>query len=601
MPNVPAARSNGGAKPPLPVNFSAAGRVIAPAEIKPAKLASMVKQIDFKSIDAGTRSLRALNLQPRQVSPLMTQVYKSSPGDALKLSRAVLEHAQSNQGDADHARALFQWAQAQGRDQRQVVCTAFRQAKLDIVAVHHIAELTQKDARGYMKDYFEAGGDLKSVLEWLQVAGGVLRQHATPKAEGTAGSAVKWVEDQVKHVAEKVVDAATSMVNTVVDAVKAAGHALAFVIEQAAKWTADKLADLVHALIAAGKTIGELLAEAVKLGLDAVGKFVKALLAAGRTIFSLLQWLAGKAADVLQAGLKAILAAGRTVANVLTSAIGFAAATLKAIVRALVAIGRKIGEILAAVASCALSIIQTVLEGLFMVGAQLADAVAAICRDIAEGFRKGFFHGLIAIGKTPLEIMKAALKAGGAVVGLALAVIMEVFGGHRPLNAQELAEARKVFGSSIPLDRVKVAVASLPADLINGLNGNRAFTTMYVINFASWTKIQMHTLIHELTHVWQGVVAGPVYMVEAIESQIAGKGYQVTDADLARANGDLNKLEREQQAVVVENYWWGRWGGASIDWKKYQPCAEKVYKPIAIPRKATAPLRARAAAAGVRP
>jgi len=172
---------------------------------------------------------------------------------------------------------------------------------------------------------------------------------------------------------------------------------------------------------------------------------------------------------------------------------------------------------------------------------------------------------------------------------------MEVFGGHRPLNAAEIKEARRVFGGSIELSRVKLAVASLPADLINWINGGRTVTTMYVINFASWVNIDqnMHTLIHELTHVWQATTAGPVYMVEALDSQMFGRGYDVTDADLARANGNFNKLEREQQAVVVEKYWWGRWGGnSSIDWKKYEALAQAVFKPE--PGRAPAPLRAAA-------
>ena len=85
-------------------------------------------------------------------------------------------------------------------------------------------------------------------------------------------------------------------------------------------------------------------------------------------------------------------------------------------------------------------------------------------------------------------------------------------------------------------------------------------------------------------------------MVEALCSQLFGRGYNVSDADLARANGNFSKLEREQQAVVVENYWWGRFGGnASIDWKKYQALAAAVFKPE--PKRAPAGAGIRAAGA----
>jgi hypothetical protein len=102
---------------------------------------------------------------------------------------------------------------------------------------------------------------------------------------------------------------------------------------------------------------------------------------------------------------------------------------------------------------------------------------------------------------------------------------------------------------------------------------------MYVINFASGEHISMSTLIHELTHVWQAVVAGPIYMVEALHSQFFGRGYNVTPEDIARANGQLANLEREQQAVVVQRYWENRWGGAGGDWQIYEPLAKQVYRP----------------------
>lgn len=577
-----------------PINFLTAGRLIKPAAMQPASAARLVAKIDTKTITAAAASLREIKLRPGQVAPVMTHVFKTSPDDALKLSKAVLEHAKSEHGDEDHARALFQWAQ--GPKERQMVCTAFHQQKLSAVAVHQIGELTQNHAQSYMKDYFAAGGTMNPVLEWLEIAGSVLNQNLANKPEGTAGSAVKWVGDQFKKAAGKVVDVVTSMVHTVTDAVKAAGKALTHVVEQVASWTADRLRDLARALVTAGHTVASLLTEAVKHGLNALEKFVHAVLAAGRSVLSVLEWVANKALNVVKTAVSAILAAGRKVADILSQAIRLAANALKQVVQALYQLGKKVAEILASIASSALSIIRTVLEGLLQIGVQLADAVIAICQNVAEGFRKGFFQGLIALGKTPLEIIKAAVKGGASVLALAFAVIMEVFGGHRPLNAAEIKEARKVFGWSIELGRVKLAVGSLPADLINWINGGRTFTTMYVINFASWDHIDqnMHTLIHELTHVWQATTAGPVYMVEALDSQMFGRGYDVTDADLAHANGNFNKLEREQQAVVVEKYWWGRWGGNnSIDWKKYAQLAQAVFKPE--PRRAPAPLRAAAA------
>src|SRR5215471_17990464 len=204
-----------------PVNFLNAGKVIKPAVMQPAKVTTLAGKIDTKTIAAAAASLREVKLRPGQVAPVMTHVFKTSPGDALKLSKAVLEHAKSEHGDENHARALFQWAQ--GPKERQMVCAAFRQQKLGAVAVHQIGELTQKEAHSYMKDYFEAGGTMNSVLQWLEVAGSVLNENLANKPEGTAGGAVKWIGNQFKKAAGKVVDAVTGMVHTVTDAIKAVG------------------------------------------------------------------------------------------------------------------------------------------------------------------------------------------------------------------------------------------------------------------------------------------------------------------------------------------------------------------------------------------
>src|SRR5262249_22831711 len=193
-----------------PFNFAPVGKGIKAATMQPAKLTTLVGKIDTKSIAAASTSLREVKLKPGQVAPVLAHVYKNSPEEALKLSRAVLEHAKSDHGQEDHARALFQWAK--NAKERQMVCAAFHEQKLSATAVHQIGELTKKDAHAYMKDYFAAGGTINSVSLWLEAAGAVLKEHEAAKADGTAGNPVKWVGDQLKKVGGKIVDAAKQMI-----------------------------------------------------------------------------------------------------------------------------------------------------------------------------------------------------------------------------------------------------------------------------------------------------------------------------------------------------------------------------------------------------
>jgi phage-related protein len=711
----------------------------------------MVKKIDTKSIQSAQTSFKRLKLDERHVKPVLDETFKMSRSKAATLSKAIIQRSTTPQKKHKEIIALMHWGHGTARvqkDKRRTLCRSFKQSGMNIALIHGISELKKQDARAYMKDYFAEKGDMKSIVEWLEVAGHVLRK------QDMRTNVDKKVVKAVGNAIEDAVDAVGDMVSTVVDAIVSAGKSLVNALREAVNWVAGKVSDLVRALIEAGKSVAHILSEAAKIGLNAVKKFVRAVIDAGRAVFEVVAWTVNKVASVvrsavralieagkkvaqilgaaisrgftvirkivdailaagravkeilayvankvtsavrnvvrallnigktvahilqsavslglsairkmintvialgrrisevmvwlgnkaagiikegvralLQAGKKVaeilaaaaqrgvailqrlaqgiiaagrairealawvanktvaaaaavvrgILAAGRKIAAIVADAVRLAASALRKVVMAIYQATRKVGEILASVARRAGSIIRTTLEGLLAVGVQLTKAVVSICKDIGKAFRKGFFKGLLEIVKAPLKILKAAAKAGGAVLGLAVAVFMEMWGGHRQLTAAEKVEARRVFGSSIDLNRVKVAVASIPSDIVNWLNGGRPFTTMYIINFASWAKVDKGTLIHELTHVWQGVVSGPVYMVEALHSQAFGRGYNVTDEDLANAKGKLRNLEREQQAVVVERYWGGRWGGQSHDWNKYFPLARQVYKPV---------------------
>jgi hypothetical protein len=177
-------------------------------------------------------------------------------------------------------------------------------------------------------------------------------------------------------------------------------------------------------------------------------------------------------------------------------------------------------------------------------------------------------------------------------VGLLVAIVLDWFpGSYRSLTEIERGEAAGVFGASIDLDKVKLAVKSLPVDVIEKLNGGRTFTTMYLINFASWDKIDVDTLIHELTHVWQGLQEGPVYMVEALEAQLIGKGYNYGyddsadgrqfgtggEDELVAAAGDLRHFNEEQQAQMIMHYHARKTAVPSRDLTAWQPYANVVF------------------------
>lgn len=148
-----------------------------------------------------------------------------------------------------------------------------------------------------------------------------------------------------------------------------------------------------------------------------------------------------------------------------------------------------------------------------------------------------------------------------------------------------------MFGKSIPLGEGEIAAMSPPVDMIEWVNGHRPFTTMFLINFASSADVQINTLMHEMTHVWQGLVIGPIYMVlygpgarSSVETRSRGVQLRYTDdqtgegaqAALNAANGDFSKFNREQQAQIIMHYYVRKFV-RSLDYTAWEPYAKLVH------------------------
>jgi methyl-accepting chemotaxis protein len=570
----------------------------------PVALTQRLATIRLNTADSARDEVRALGLQRAQVAPSVANLFQSSQVRALNFTRGVIANWRDEVEAEQESEPLMQWARQSGPAERQMLARAFRLQGKGALVIHNIGGMAQPDAESFMKDYFEAGGDMDDVAEWFQRAGHALRtERAQAPGVEFFGKVVDWFKGAVK---------------TVGDALKAAGKSLGDAIGKVINWTADKVADFVEGLIAAGRKVAEIMTEALKKGVAAARKFARAVLDAGRSLVEVMIWAGQQVATTVKEIVDEVLKTGRRVAQILSAVANQVASIVHATVRALVQLGRQVREIVDSVVNLAASAVEQifkglqlvgrklaevateiarytgqalkrlvegaykafrqaadiliafmkdqlgtlrmVLEGLLAAGLQLGQAVVDIVTHVAQEFRKGFFEGLIALGKSPFLIMKAALETAGGVAALALATLLDVLGGHRAMTEEEKRQARRVFGDAIDLDRVKIAVASIPADLINLVNGGRPFTTMYVINFSSKEKIDMKTLIHELAHVWQGVVAGPVYMIQAIEAQLGSEGYSVTDAMLQDRGNELKKFNREQQAVIAEEFWFEEFG-----------------------------------------
>ncbi|MEQ9625732.1 PAAR-like protein [Coleofasciculus chthonoplastes] len=121
----------------------------------------------------------------------------------------------------------------------------------------------------------------------------------------------------------------------------------------------------------------------------------------------------------------------------------------------------------------------------------------------------------------------------------------------RPLTGEEIAKAKIVFGRAINYDLVRVDEAAL----LGPSWTNRPYTSFHTIN--SWGKMDDHTLIHELGHVWQYEQVGAIYMPQAIHAQNTKQGYDyggVNGLKNAKSKG-FSSFNREQQPQILQDYY----------------------------------------------
>lgn len=468
-------------------------------------------------------------------------------------------------------------------------------------AIKAVANWTQAKISDFVEGILAAGKKVAEILTEA-VKNGIQALNRFIQAVIEAGKkgidVLIWAVDQI----ESTLKAALTKLEALL-------QSFTSLLIEIAKLAASKLFAVVKALLSAGKTVLDFVSRLDRILLETARRIVQEIKKVGRTVRELMTAVINKSRYIARIVIDALRSLGttifdmlkevvnRTVAElaplmgalkdlaialgvVLTEMAKFAALQVKKLMGALRVIWSNVKDILEAIATKTASVIQTLLTALLGTAIHLTDVLISVLQDVRAALRKGLVQGLIAAGKSALVLMKEAVKISASVAAVLFAILLDIFGSHRGLNPQERAEAEKVFGSSIDLDMVKLTDASLAADLIMWMNSNRPFTTMYVINYKSGINLTMNVLIHELTHIWQAVTSGGVYMIEALHSQFFGRAYNLNETDIRNANGDIKKLEREQQAVLVEEFWKAEFNGQqiSLPLDLIKPLARQVYK-----------------------
>ncbi len=143
--------------------------------------------------------------------------------------------------------------------------------------------------------------------------------------------------------------------------------------------------------------------------------------------------------------------------------------------------------------------------------------------------------------------------------------------GQRLLNDKEKAVAYSVFGPTLPYDTIHLS---------SGLGaGNRPFTIPDPLRWGHYMiyigpQVTWNTLIHELTHVWQGYSSELAwgYTLNSLFSQMVC-GKKAYDYELGDPWASYNV---EQQASIVE-HWFVR--GRSTSDKAFHYIQDNLWHP----------------------
>ena len=196
----------------------------------------------------------------------------------------------------------------------------------------------------------------------------------------------------------------------------------------------------------------------------------------------------------------------------------------------------------------------TLWEGLKGAASFLPELIRQLAKNGTEGLGPWMVNklkgGAAWVGRLALNLLDIG---GFPEIGEAL---LHLVSQTRKLRSDEIAAAQQVLGSgAVRWSDVRVGSGEL-LNLIFKMNDSRAFTTWHTINAPE--DIDVTTMVHELTHVYQYEKVGSIYMAQAIHAQatLGNNAYDVNDLVAQREAGkQLRDFNREKQAQIASTYY----------------------------------------------
>lgn len=398
----------------------------------------------------------------------------------------------------------------------------------------------------------------------------VLRRFVTGVfgALGTVGEVLEWVLERAEQFAE-------DLWRDALLALRFAGAQLTAALD----WVVDKGSEAIKAMVDAWESIRERLVDLYEWGASLVGDAVDAVWEAiGRatikfqnSISYALIYLQTNFVPGVAAFVTGLLGFGAELAVLISNLAARTYEVIEAAVSAMLEFGIIAGELFVATLLRPQDFRDHVVAAMQAAGQTLEDLLRAV-EEYGEDVIDELLRSAARLGESVDQMLDAALTIGLGYLVIVISTLLSWLSTFRPLTEEERAAGQVVFGDTLDYDHIHVTAESPTNWIIFGIQGwfedsPRPFVTMNVINVDPSSPPSTATMVHEMTHVWQSLVDGPIYMTDAIHAQMQegqmaynygytngtnGEGGQQALRD---ADGDLSQFNPEQQGNIAEHAW----------------------------------------------
>jgi hypothetical protein len=387
-------------------------------------------------------------------------------------------------------------------------------------------------------------------------------------ALGSVGEVLEWVLERAEQFAE-------DLWRDALLALRFAGAQLTAALD----WVTDKGTQAIKAMVDAWESIRERLIDLYEWGATLVGGVAdvvweaigQATIKFQNSISYALIYLQTTFVPGVAAFVKGMLEFGAELAVLISNLAARTYEVIEAAVAAMLEFGVIVGELFVATLLRPQDFRDHVVAAMQAAGQTLEDLLRAV-EEYGEDVIDELLRSAARLGESVQQMLDAALAIGLGYLVVVVSRLLSWLSTFRPRAQVERAAGEGVFGDTLDYDNIHVTAESPTNSIIFGVQSwfaasPRPFVTMNVINVDPSSPPSTAVMVHELTHVWQSLVDGPIYMTDAIHAQMKdgqmaynygyengtnGEGGQ--DA-LADADGDLSQFNPEQQGNIAKHAW----------------------------------------------